>query len=94
MSQLSNVNSVFYLDYFSLLIFVDIFLVLYSLKENTSFQFVFRNVGFVVSTIIMRLYFVSPRPYNLALVVLGVLFGTITIAISRFYQRLDTLNSQ
>ncbi len=92
MSQLSNVNSVFYLDYFSLLIFVDVFLVLYSLKENTSFQFVFRNVGFVVSTIIMRLYFVSPRPYNLALVVLGVLFGTITLAISRFYQRLDTLN--
>lgn len=86
---LPNVNIVFYHDYVLILIFVDIFLVLYSMKENPGFALVFRNIGFVVSTIIMRMYFVAPRPYNLLVVIGGVLFGTITFAISVAYARLE-----
>ena len=91
--MLPNVNSVFYHEYFLILIFVDIFLVLYSMRENPGFAIVFRNVGFVVSTIIMRLYFVAPRPYNLLVVISGVLFGTITFAISVAYGRLENKNT-
>lgn len=86
---LPNVNSVFYQEYFLIIIFVDIFLVLYSMKENPGFTIVFRNIGFVVSTIIMRFYFVAPRPYNLLAVIGGVLFSLITFAISIAYARLE-----
>ncbi len=86
---LPNVNSVFYQEYFLIVIFVDIFLVLYSMKENPGFAIVFRNIGFVVSTIIMRFHFVAPRPYDLLVVIGGVLFGTITFAISVAYARLE-----
>ena len=86
---LPNVNSVFYQEYFLIIIFVDIFLVLYSMKENPGFAIVFRNIGFVVSTIIMRFYFVAARPYNLLAVIGGVLFSLIIFAISIAYANLE-----
>lgn len=89
-----DVNGIFYREFFSLLIFADIFIVLYSLKEDTRFVLVFRNVGFVLSTIIMRLYFVCPRPYNLAVALSGVLFGTLTLAIAVAYAYLDSPKSE
>ncbi len=88
--DLPNVNGVFYREYFSVMIFADVFVVLYSLREHSGFEVVFRNVGFVISTIVMRVYFVSPHPYNLVAAISGVLFGTLTLAIAVAYVRLGS----
>lgn len=48
-------NAIFYKDFFTLLIFVDVILLVTSLRYLSSFGLILRNSGFVVSTIILRL---------------------------------------
>lgn len=50
-------NAVFYEDFFTVLIFVDVILLVTSLRYLSSFGLILRNSGFVVSTIILRLSF-------------------------------------
>lgn len=50
-------NAVFYKDFFTVLIFVDVILLVTSLRYLSSFGLILRNSGFVVATIILRLSF-------------------------------------
>jgi hypothetical protein len=50
----SDLNSVFYNEFFTALILVDVLLLVVSFKYLDDFGFVLRNSGFVVSTILLR----------------------------------------
>lgn len=50
-------NSVFYGDFFTALIFVDVILLVTSLRYLSNYGLILRNSGFVVATIILRLSF-------------------------------------
>ena len=50
-------NSVFYGDFFTALIFVDVILLVTSLRYLSNYGVILRNSGFVVATIILRLSF-------------------------------------
>lgn len=50
-------NSVFYGDFFTALIFVDVVLLVTSLRYLSDYGLILRNSGFVVATIILRLSF-------------------------------------
>lgn len=50
-------NAIFYQDFFTVLIFVDVILLVTSLRYLSSFGLILRNSGFVVATIILRLSF-------------------------------------
>lgn len=50
-------NSVFYGDFFTALIFVDVILLITSLRYLSDYGLILRNSGFVIATIILRLSF-------------------------------------
>ncbi len=50
-------NAIFYKDFFTVLIFVDVILLVTSLRYLSSFGLILRNSGFVIATIILRLSF-------------------------------------
>lgn len=50
-------NSVFYGDFFTALIFVDVILLVTSLRYLSDYGLILRNSGFVIATIILRLSF-------------------------------------
>jgi len=50
-------NSVFYSDFFTALIFVDVILLVTSLRYLSDYGLILRNSGFVIATIILRLSF-------------------------------------
>lgn len=50
-------NSIFYGDFFTALIFVDVVLLVTSLRYLSDYGLILRNSGFVVATIILRLSF-------------------------------------
>jgi len=50
-------NAVFYQDFFTVLIFVDVILLVTSLRYLSDYGLILRNSGFVVATIILRLSF-------------------------------------
>ncbi len=50
-------NAIFYQDFFTVLIFVDVILLVTSLRYLSDYGLILRNSGFVVATIILRLSF-------------------------------------
>lgn len=50
-------NAVFYKDFFTVLVFVDVILLVTSLRYLSEYGLILRNSGFVVATIILRLSF-------------------------------------
>ena len=78
-----NINAVFFIDFFTILILVDVFILLLSFQYTDRYHQIIRNTGFIISTILLRLSFsVSGLP-SIILLIIGVLFGLIILRIYR-----------
>lgn len=69
----------FFPVFYTLLIFTDILLVLISQCFRPSFHAVFRNSGYALSTLFIRLALAAPPMYDVAL---GVVAGLFAIALT------------
>ena len=77
----------FFTNFYTILIFNDILLVLISLRYNYSFSIVFRNSAFAVATLIIRMALTSPPFFNAILGILGSAFG---LGVVYFYNKYVT----
>jgi hypothetical protein len=68
-------NTVFYSDFFTIMIFVDVFLLLVSFMYHFTFFSVFRNASFVITTILIRTSLGLEKPDNYFLILTGFLFS-------------------
>lgn len=75
--ELSNINNVFYEEFFLILILIDVFLLIISLNFTDRYSVIIRNAGFVVSTILIRLSFSFEGWVNTSLIIGGVAFGVM-----------------
>jgi hypothetical protein len=76
-----NSNSVFYKDFFSVMIFVDVFLLILSFIYSSTYDLIFRNAGFVISTILIRIALTAEKPFNIYFSLTAVLFGVFLIGL-------------
>jgi hypothetical protein len=83
---LSDINSVFYNDFFSILILADVFILLLSLQYTERYSQLIRNTGFVICTVLIRLSFATTGLTNILLILSSVLFGLL---ILRIYQAIE-----
>ena len=81
-----DINNVFFDEFFSLMIIVDVILLLISFFHTDEFHKVIRNSGFVISTILIRLSFSVDGLINTALIVFAVLFGLLILIIHNKYE--------
>jgi hypothetical protein len=63
-SPFPDPNSFFYLDFFNVMIYADVLLLIISFLYDSSFYTVVRNASFIISTILLRLSFNMDRPMN------------------------------
>jgi hypothetical protein len=75
-----NPNTVFYADFFSIMIFVDVLLLIISFIYHFSFFTIFRNASFIITTILIRMSLTIEKPMNYIVILIGFLFS-----ISTFY---------
>jgi hypothetical protein len=80
-THLPNSNGVFYKDFFSVMIFVDVFLLILSFIYSSTYDLIFRNAGFVISTILIRIALTAEKPFNIYFSLTAVLFGVCLIAL-------------
>jgi hypothetical protein len=73
-----NPNTVFYADFFSIMIFVDVFLLLISFTFHFSFFTIFRNASFIITTILIRMSLTIQKPMNYIIILIGFLFSIIS----------------
>ena len=79
-SYAANLNG-FFIDFFTILILVDVFILLISFQFTERYSQLIRNTGFIISTILLRLSFSAEGPYSILLLILGVVFGLIILRI-------------
>lgn len=84
-----DINKIFFDDFFTILILVDVFLLLFSFLHSDKFSKVIRNSGFIISTIMIKLSFGTEGILNILLIVMSVVFGIIILAIHNKYEKLE-----
>ena len=84
--QISDINTIFYNEFFTILILADVFLLLLSFQYTEIYSKLIRNTGFVICTILIRLSFGTYGLTNVLLIVSSVSFGLI---ILRIYQAIE-----
>lgn len=86
-----NINNVFFEQFFSLLIMVDVVLLLISFFYTDQFHKVIRNSGFIISTILIRLSFSVDGLLNNTLIIAAVIFGLLILIIhNKFEQHMES----
>ncbi len=64
----------FFHKFYTVLIFSDVFLVFVSLRYSNSYLVLFRNSGYALATVIIRLALETPTPYNILVGLSAALF--------------------
>jgi hypothetical protein len=88
-----TINNLFFDEFFTVLILVDVILLLISFFYTDKFHKIIRNSGFVVSTILIRMSFGVSGLTSTILIVLAVLFGLAIIMIHNKYEKNTSPNN-
>lgn len=83
----ANINSVFFDDFFSVLIIVDVLLLLASFFYSDQFHKIIRNSGFVISTVLLKLSFSNVGLVNNTLIIGAVSFGLAILLVHNLFEK-------
>ena len=82
-----HLNSIFYNEFFTILILADVFILLLSFQYTERYSQLIRNTGFVICTILIRLSFATDGLTNIVLIISSVTFGLLVL---RIYQATES----
>jgi hypothetical protein len=83
----NNINNIFFDEFFTILIIVDVLLLLASFFYSDKFHKIIRNSGFVISTILIKISFSAEGLVNNGLIILAVLFGYLIMIIHNKFEQ-------
>ena len=76
-----DLNYLFFNEFFTLLIVVDVFILLLSFQYTERYSQLIRNTGFIISTILLRLSFSATGLASMILIISGIVFGLLILLI-------------
>ena len=85
----ANVDLFFFPRFFEFMIFTDVFLLIVSLAYYDRYEYVFRNAGFVISTVLLRVSLSTPKPYDLGLALIAMLYGLAVLGVFSGFIRIE-----
>jgi len=85
-----NINHVFFDEFFTVLVVVDVLLLLASFFYTDKFHIIIRNSGFIISTILIKVSFTVDGLVNNALIIGAVSFGFLMLLIHNKFE--ESLN--
>lgn len=85
-TKFKKINNIFFDEFFTVLIIVDVLLLLFSFFYSGKFHKIIRNSGFVISTILIKVSFLSTGIVNNLLIIGAVLFGYMILIIHNMYE--------
>jgi len=85
-----DINKIFFEEFFTILILVDVLILLFSFLNSDKFYKVMRNSGFIISTVLIKLSFSTEGVLNSILVVAAVLFGVAILWIHNQFEKIET----
>ena len=88
-NKIKDINKIFFDEFFTVLILIEVLLLLFSFLLSDKFSRVIRNSGFIISTILIKLSFVTEGILNTILIVVAVSFGVIILWIHNKYELIE-----
>lgn len=76
-----NVDLFFFPLFFEFMIFTDVFILIVSLAYYDRYEYVFRNAGFVISTVLLRVSLSTPKPYDIGVSLIAMAYGVSVLAV-------------
>ncbi len=86
-NSFSNINNIFFEQFFTILIVADVLLLLFSFFITDEFHKVIRNSGFIISTILIRISFSISGGLNNLLIISAITFGLLILVIHNKFER-------
>jgi len=86
----TDVDLFFFPRFFEFMIFTDVFLLIVSLAYYDRYEYVFRNAGFVISTVLLRVSLSTPKPYDLVLSLTAMLYGLAVLGVFACYKAIES----
>jgi len=71
----------FFPAFFEFMIFTDIFLLIISIPFFERYEYVIRNAGFVISTVLLRFSLSTPQPYDLIVGLVAIIYGVFVLSV-------------
>jgi hypothetical protein len=80
-----DIDGFFFPAFFEFMIFTDVFLLILSILYYERYEYVFRNAGFVISTVLLRISLSTKQPYDLGIGLVAMVYGLGVIAVFAYY---------
>ena len=85
-------RTIFFLDFFTVLIMADILILLVSYQYITEFAYLARNTGFILSTVILRVAIASPGISGAILFILAGCLGSVVLLSGHLFYKSEEAN--
>ena len=82
-----NTDAFFFPAFFEFMIFTDVFLLIVSISYYDRYEHVFRNAGFVISTVLLRISLSTNKPDDLAIALVAMVYGLGVISVFAFFSK-------
>jgi hypothetical protein len=86
-AEFPNPNSFFYLDFFNVMVYADVLLLIISFLYDSSFYTVVRNASFIISTVLLRISLSLERPTNHIVILIAFTFSILVMFTLQFKQK-------
>ncbi len=83
----ADIDNFFFPAFFEFMIFTDVFLLIISISYYERYDHVFRNAGFVISTVLLRISLSTKQPYDIGIAVVAMLYGLAVLAVFAYFTR-------
>lgn len=86
-TEFPDPNAFFYLDFFNVMIYADVLLLIISFLYDSSFFTVVRNASFIISTVLLRISLSVERPMNHLIALTAFTFSVLVMLILHLRQK-------
>ena len=86
----ADIDNFFFPSFFVFMIFTDVFLLIISISYYERYEHVFRNAGFVISTVLLRVSLSTKQPYDIGIALFAMIYGLSVIAVFAYFTRVLT----
>ena len=90
---LKNADLFFFPLFFEFMIFTDVFILIVSLAYYDKYEHFFRNAGFIISTLLLRISLSTPKPYDVGLGLIAMLYGTVVLAVFFWFSSVSKIKT-
>lgn len=89
--EAKDLDFFFFPAFFEFMIFTDVFLLIVSIPFYERYEYVIRNAGFVISTVLLRFSLSTPKPFDLAVGLVAMAYGLCVLGAFSYFTRVETM---